>query len=136
MEDRFKYKILDTKNNKFVNMLIGKNDFELKSDGSFEQIYRGLIFDRPNIKDLKPIFCTGLKDKNGKLIYEGDLLNSSDNEILGVVEFGKIELMDMNSGIIIIQGWSCNKKHMQYFRLERYEIVGSIYFNSELLESK
>lgn len=62
---------------------------------------------------------TGLKDKNDVEIYEGDILQDKswpdDNKALGVMTWEN-------------WGWS------QFHPLERFEIIGNIYENPELLK--
>ena len=78
--------------------------------------------------------CTGLRDKNGKLIFEGDLLRftNTDNEqsiykvfyddvYAGwrIQEIGCLWLDEMN-------GWESSREY--------FELIGSAYDNPELLE--
>ena len=72
---------------------------------------------------------TGLHDKNGKEIYEGDVVNSSaamDGIYLRVVEFSKdrpcIEFNPL-TGFVLCKG----NEHL-------FEVIGNIYENPELLE--
>ena len=79
--------------------------------------------------------CTGLKDKNGKLIYEGDVVkfNFDTDEIIAVVSW------DDNEGQV---GYYLNttdyfkdKYVTDYdFYKNDYEVLGNIYENKELLE--
>lgn len=64
--------------------------------------------------------CTGLMDKNGKLIYEGDILETSesDDPQYEIVEWGTQEWIPNN-----IPYCDC-------------EIIGNIHENPELLEAK
>lgn len=70
---------------------------------------------------------TGLKDKNGKMIFEGDLIRISENSIPIIVTFEDYQ-------------WLCLRKDIwPYYRhrfdntLNKYEVVGNIYDNPELL---
>ena len=71
---------------------------------------------------------TGLKDKNGKEIFEGDILGTKDGLLNGVVEYRSDLGMWTNSLI-------------RYNNFERLcniagdrEIIGNIYENKELLD--
>ena len=81
--------------------------------------------------------CTGLTDKNGKKIFEGDIVRTSGyygNEI-GVVRRGEYDVysryvfggyyrVDKTSALVEwTSSWSC-------------EVIGTIYDNPELLEVK
>lgn len=77
---------------------------------------------------------TGLKDKNGREIYEGDIatgeLGANNQKYIGVCEFSK-----KMGGFIF-----GNKKTNSYSRstvtvgrLKRIEVIGNIYENPELL---
>lgn len=70
--------------------------------------------------------CTGLKDKNGRLIYEGDFLINHDGNI-GFIEFKNacFMLTAINEdNIMSTQDWTT------------CEVIGNIHENPELLEDK
>jgi uncharacterized phage protein (TIGR01671 family) len=102
--------------------------------------------------DLKNLIqCTGLKDKNGKLIYEGDILryppenkDEEKNYVACEVFFHNNDCCDNHIGFQMnryrFQGCLCgiaNYGTRYKFipkNTERMEVIGNIYQNEELLE--
>ena len=68
---------------------------------------------------------TGLHDKNGKEIYEGDII--SNESYKGVVVY-------KNGSFVLDLGKSCGCVYL--FCLDSLLVIGNIYDNPELLESK
>jgi len=67
---------------------------------------------------------TGLKDKKGKEIYEGDILQWCDTTNVK----DRWEVKETNGG------WYPFIENMTTDKPFRYEVIGNIYENSELLE--
>lgn len=70
---------------------------------------------------------TGLTDKNGKKIFEGDIVDIlTENEEIGVITWADDEAMF----IVDSDGWYANFDN--YYSTE-FEVIGNIYDNPELL---
>jgi uncharacterized phage protein (TIGR01671 family) len=74
---------------------------------------------------------TGLKDKNGVEIYEGDIVKTTSSELTGRWKHKvyKIEFKEINC--------IANAKYMGFdfqFNVDEIEVIGNIYENPELLE--
>lgn len=132
MEDRFKVRLWDITKQKFVEV----TEIDYYTDGEEVTVhYDGDSFEMALDEGyLKACFveqCTGLKDKNGKLIYEGDILNVDDVEnpknypYIGYVIRSKKEaafkFLTGNIEVNLTDGDCC-------------EVIGNIHENPELLE--
>lgn len=138
MQDRFKFRLYDKAIGEMVYDVCvgfikdyGKTDDWVCADTSCGQItYRG---DR--LKDILLMQCTGLKDINGKFIYEGDIIKylyyNPERYTKWIVVFNPdtLEFGTRDYGYI------------GYQRLTSYsifnnkvEVIGNIYENPELLK--
>lgn len=139
MRDRFKFRVWKGLENRMVDNVTHLNPLLLDESLSEEAKYNVLMQ------------CTGLKDKNGKLIYEGDIVDCyvSSQKIYRYQikqEIGSFMLVSPKEEIFdFINKWNDNVYPLSqlYFEyeneencIEQCEIIGNIYENPELLEAK
>lgn len=85
------------------------------------------LHERPNpySSEWPEMQFTGLKDKNGKEIYEGDIFQDEEDGYCDFVEWDDTYF-----------GWTTHKWFLpnEMMNLEEMEIIGNIYENKELLK--
>lgn len=115
-------------------------DKETQTMKGMAEIYRNRnqeIELRPRDKNIILMQSTGLFDKNGKEIYEGDAVQFEDC-------YESSDFLYINTGIIewcqggfhITNRHSVTMEDLLFEELLDVEIIGNIYANQELLENK
>lgn len=87
--------------------------------------------------------CTGLKDKNGKLIWENDILHNGNYFVVKRngscsrfdIVLNKFHNIPIGKWEPMICDWKTND-FKEYRKAVDYEVIGNVFDNPELLESE
>ncbi len=92
-----------------------------------------LIFNgHPITKDQEIVIFTGLHDKNGNEIYEGDIIKYEEINYKIIFSEGSFNSYTDNNGIIHDVAPQCDEYPLKYVYFE-CEIIGNIHENGDLL---
>lgn len=131
MEDRYLFKAKFDDSDRWVKgQLVEVNDTYLIIPNHASKILAGW-FSTSNIIEVKKdtiCRCTGREDKNGKLIWENDIVKINNSKVNTLITFRDFEI------ICTIPNEKYYKHRLEYDT--EYEIVGNVFDNPELLESE
>lgn len=121
MNDRFKFRAWDKETKSFL--------IHNEEDKTFDFNVFNSVLNRPEKYDI--LQSTGLKDKNGKLIYERDILKA-----IFTTPHGKIIEKVCKVEFSRCAFWVRDGIRAFYLDNENcvYEVIGSIYENADLLQ--
>ena len=121
MENRFKFRAWDTEEGRYAS----DEDICFDTGGACDSVYDLLKHD-----DQFYVYeqSTGLKDKNGKLIYEGDIL-----EINYYNTYWKV-IYQEKLGKYCLDNTNGHLRGIDQFLWSTLKVIGNIHENPELLE--
>ena len=114
--DRFKFRVWDKQQKKY-------EDIPKLINQKGELVSYTVRDDLSKFYDIEQ--CTGLKDKNGKLIYEGDLIKIED-------DVAEIKWSNYCAGFILESSEDIFDFETTY--AEECKVIGNIHENADLLE--
>lgn len=117
MQDRFRFRYFDNSN-------------RMREISLTDCYYTNLDYSRL-------MQSTGLKDKNGKLIYEGDIIKiPNDYDTYEMFAGEKREIYFYDGGFRLKPKWDKNSRGNWLEDTNAFEIVSNVYENPELLENE
>lgn len=131
MKREIKFRAWDKKNNKFLDPKLWAKEFSVHLQMGIS--VRSKLAEREDVDvfQIELMQYTGLKDKNGKEIYEGDVVsyksfNGNRGEAAVTWEYGCFNLEDFKN--------DAGSENIQ--NMKDIEIIGNVHENPELLEGK
>lgn len=141
MKDRYLFKAKRADNGKWVQGYLY---------GIWEKRYIlwGMTNDVPNMIEVDPSTicqCTGLKDKNGNLIWESDIVKDLFSDACAQIKYGSYQscfdsTKTEHVGFYVDWSGKYTKRYRKdlgyWINMVNAEVIGNIFDNVELLESE
>lgn len=131
MEDRYLFKAKRIDNGEWVQGALLFHDTDAVTifnqhpmDGSLQ----GFEVDQSTICQ-----CTGLKDKNGNMVWENDIVNCLIEECCGYIGWNESEAGFYFN--VLLEDGRFEEEHIYDYQ-DGIEVIGNIFDNPELLESE
>ena len=128
MEDRYLFKAKRVDNGEWVQGALLLHDADTATifnqhpaDGSLQ----GFEVDRNTACQ-----CTGLKDKNGNLIWENDIVNCLAEECCGYIDWNEDEAGFYFN--VLLEDGTYEEEHI-YDYVDCMDVIGNVFDNPELL---
>ena len=128
MQDRFKFRIWNGTEMHYNDFVVTATGFVGKIT---EEFLGRCVFNQEDLtadKECILMQCTGMKDKTGTLIYEGDIVTDVLTNKF-IINFNKNYLSYLLTNIK-------TKESMVFYPNIQLEVIGNIYENKDLLNEK
>lgn len=148
MNTRLKFRVWYKDENRYRPQNEEGGLFVLSGDGRLWYHYNDPSISSPEYGNIQPCYksdfvieqCTGLSDMNGRLVYEGDIIESFDYEgeaMRHVIEwnedFARFEAMIIPKHELKENDWIVSTELLRFFGKR---VIGNIHENPDLLEGK
>lgn len=136
MNDRFRFRVWNTRTKKLRE--VAQITLDARQHGRTSEISNmetcHLVYQPHLVLEQ----CTGLKDKNGRLIYEGDILKGANGSVNGsLCEFTGVVKWLKQKARFDLPSWAYdNDGNYSDDWSHWFEVIGNIHENPELLEDK
>lgn len=141
MKDRFKFRLFDKPISEMsYDVCVGYIKDGVKRDWVSGWVCADttcgqVTYTDKRLNDIVLMQCTGLKDKTGRLIYEGDILKDDSCGMTCVIEYHKPSYRIM-AHIMLMDDYVEIDELLNDFGECPIAVIGNIYENPELLEGK
>lgn len=127
--DRLKYRVWLKSEKRYID------DCLLLPNGSIEaDLYGAGYYDDMPYDSVVVEFCTGIKDANDKLIFEGDIILEQQNGYSYTyrIAYSKTKMRF----VCVMRGYDCYEYTISCMEPSKSQIIGDIHHNPELMKEQ